>query len=521
MTSIRANTGVPTMRVTRPTVSQASPFTLSDAEFYAWLSAQGSRYRSDSIYLEAASLVEHHCDEPIVAGRTLCAAPSVDLGATKPSPNALIRDRWHNLKVTATQTKSFTSGSPSGTLTVSALSLALPAGFVIGLPNQQGFLQLTVNAALGATTISVQRIYTDVSISSSDILYPNNGYFYQRGCGAPVVRNVALVGDPNPRMNPGFETSRKYACDGIAIQAMGSLVENVLVDNMPGHGVWISSPAATSTLGGAALIWDQWEPVLGGRICARSCLSGITLGATDAVYNDLTAVGCRDYGVRITGFYTQGKSIHAYGCGVGVSLDGGTLAGSVESENCNFGINLFAASQIGGMLIYDNRYRGLVVETYSANIGSIYIRHGNSETIADGYPTGWAMVVKGFSNRFVCPALDINARAGSKGFLLGEFGNGHVLEDIRIGGLVVGYESPGSRGLEIGQHVKGSGIDLGLNGFANCLYINDGITMSGSTVHIRGTSTNTIRWPGDDTPRTFTDPHIPVAYTDVIQFHVY
>lgn len=516
------NQAIPTMRNTRPVVPRnADPSVFWDDEFYLWLLSQGSRYRNDPVYVEAASLISHTWEEPFVAGRSLCTPPATDLGKNYPSPNALIRDRWHGLNIVTTQTKSFDTAHPSGTLTIQALGKALPAGFVIGFPSLQ-YLQLTANAAFGATSLSVKKIWNDTNVTSGDIATPRNGYFSQQGDPSPRVRDMVLVGDPDPRINPGFETARKYACDGIAIEAMGANIENVLISNFPGHGLWINDPLAATTLASLVLPWDVIVPHVG-YVEVERCLSGITIGSTDGKFDTLIASGCRDYGVRLKGFSIQGNKIHGFGSyGPGVWMENGGMVGTVEGESSDYGVDISGRAQCNSVWAYNNTYRGVLIDSYEVSIGTISVQHNSGATDSNYYPTGYALIVHGFSNRFTCPSIHLDAKNGSYGMLLGKITYDHTLEEVRVAGRITGTESPGDYGLVIGQPLNGSVVDMNVNGFLNNVWMWDAVTLAGNTLNFRGTSAQTIRWPNGVTG-TFQTPNIPVAINNAnkVNFHVY
>jgi hypothetical protein len=513
-TNIHAEPAAPIISNIRPSVAQPDPFTFWDDEVYAFLLAQGTRYRSTPIYTDAAALISHKWSEPIVAGRSMCVAPSVDGGYSKPSPNALIRDRWHDLIVKSTQTKSFTTGSPQGTLAVTALDRAIPAGFVIGHAGED-FLILVSDAAIGATSITVKKIYSDVTVSANDEYGANNGFFYQRGEGSPMVERMVLIGDPFPLINPGFEATRKYSCDGVAVSAMGGHYDKLRIESFPGHGLWVSSPTAFPTVTSRTMPWDKLELNLVDVSVSR-CLSGITCNATDAMFGKLVTQGCRDYGVRFNGFAMEGDSIHSYGCNVGTSFPGGVYANVVQGESCNFGFETFNITEIGTLRVYSNTYRGFLSDAYNVFINNAFIQQDSGATNGDSYPTGWAAVNNG--SRLMSPAFAVEAN-GCDGFLLGT--SVHVMDQCRLAGRVEGNSASNKSGLKFACDFKGNVVDFNVNGFTNAVYFNN-VAVVGNTMNFRGVTGNTVRWP-DGTTGTFGTPNVPagLSSTNQIAFHVY
>jgi hypothetical protein len=519
MTTLTLRAGSPLIRTTRPSVVQSiSPLVFNDDDYYTWLQSQGSRYRSTPIYVDAASVIAHRWDQPLVADRAMCVAPSVDGGYNSPSPNALIRDRWHDLVITATETRSFTSGSPTHTLSVESLDRDIAAGFVIGFTG--GYLVVTADAATGATSLSLSRIFFDVAVTSGDEATAHNGFFYQRGEGSPLLDNLVLMGDPNPLINVNpvaYESTRKYACDGVAIAAMGATFNNLRIQNFPGHGLWASSTTASSTLNGTTLPWDQHELQLN-NVFVDKCLSGITVLSTDTMFGKLVASACRDYGVRFTGFAAMGDSIHAYGCNVGISLQGGAFCNAVQGETCNFGIEVFNTSQIGSVRAYNNTYRGFVANAYNIQVGRMFVTHASATTIADSYATGYAVAMP--AARFTCHDMTIDASNGANGMSFGtSAGN---LVEARMAGRINGDDTASTYGLRITHSILGSDLDFNINRFPNCLYIDNGVTLTGNSMKFRGTSSNTIRW-ANGTTGTFTTPNIPagVSSANSVSFLVY
>jgi hypothetical protein len=512
---------IPVIRNKRPRVIQSTaPNVLSAADLDAWMLSQGSRYRSTSIPIDAATQISHCLSEPIIAGRGLIDGDAgMVAGQNSPSPTSLIKDRWHDLVITATETKTFSVATPQSTLAVEAIDRVIPAGFVISFDG--GSLTVMVSAAVGAVSLTLRRIHFDVTVNSNDEAIAANGYFYQQGEGSPLLSTMALVGHPDPHISPGSESARKYSCDGVAVSAMGGIYQNLELFNFPGHGLWVSSPTNFSTLAQLQLPWDKIELYLD-NIWVGHCLSGITVAATDAQFSTLVAAGCRDYGIRFLGYAGQGSQMHCYGCGVGVSIPNGIYANIIQAETNNYGGEVFGYSQIGSWRGFGNTYRGLLVDSLSVNIGSLLLSHSSGATSADPYPTGWAAVVRGFSDRFMCSQVGIDADSGAKGLMLGQDGYAHDLFEMQLKGRITGYNSPGPDGLRIGQTVVGSDLNLNVNGFANCLWISNGVSLAGNTIRIRGTSTNTVRW-ADGTTGTYAAPNIPAAVSSAneISFHVY
>lgn len=507
-------------RLNRPAAVQEDPLVFWNPEIYDLLQAQGARYRSTPIYVESGSELSHHWDQPIVADRTLCAVPSVDGGYVVPSPNCLVGDRWHNLRITATQTKSFAGGSPSGTLSIEALSQSLEAGFVIGF--EDGYLLVTATATVGATSLALQRITGNVTVTSGDVAVANNGYFYQRGIGCPLIGPMNLAADPLPLMDDprNNEATRKYACDGVAVSAMGAVFDKLLIRGFPGHGLWVSNPTALPTLTQRESPWDMWETHVG-YANARDCLAGITLNSTDGTFDTLIGGGCRDYGVRLTGGNIQGGKIHGWGCGLGLWLSLGGHIDHAEGENCNYGANIFTPSSIGVIKVWDNRYRGLLMDVYETTIGAIDATHARSETSADPYATGYAFVLSGWNDRVNCQSVLVKASNGANGWVFGSTNNHtNIRNDLK--GSVYSSDSSGTYGLRIKQSMSANGLKFDLNGFANCLYFDDGVVLTSNTFDFYGVTGNTIRW-ADGTTGTFGTPNIPagVSAANDIEFHVY
>jgi hypothetical protein len=226
--------------------------------------------------------------------------------------------------------------------------------------------------------------------------------------------------------------------------------------------------------------------------------------------------------VRFTGGAAQGGEIHAFGDGVGISTVG-IYASSLQGESCDYGMELLGAdNQVGAIIAFNNKYRGVLIEAYSTLVGSIAAVHSSGLTSGNSRPTGYALVIYGFSNRFSCPSIGIDASAGASGLQFGAAGYDHTLEEMNAVGRITGFNSPGAYGLEIGQSLAGSRIDMNVNGFANCVYIHDGVALAGNSLKFRGTSTNTVRWANGATG-TFASPAVPVGVsgTNSVEFHVY
>ncbi len=513
-------------RLTRPAIVQDDPLAFWNDQLYATLQAQGGgRYRDTPIYTDAGSVISHYWDQPIVAGRTMCAVPTTDLGYNYPSPNALIRDRWHDLAITATSSIHLTEGSPTDDLDIEPLDRALEAGFVIGFGYPE-YVLLTADAAIGATTISVQRIYADVTVDPDDVGEANNGYFFQRGCGCPRLSDLNLAADPYPLMdNPRFnEATRKYACDGIAVSAMGAQLSGIRVFNFPGHGLWSASPSASSTLSQRQSMWDFWEPRITDATILN-CLAGATLNGTDTQFGTIVGAGCRDYGLRMKGYNIQGGTVHTWGCGIGTWMSNGGHITDLESENCDYGVQIDYKSDIGSMNVYGNHYRGVYIDGFNLQIGSMYIQHASSDTSADSQPTGYALVIRA-ADRLNCPNVIVDATDGGQGVVLG---NGQPILKCQLAGAIGGYtlnSGPGAKGLHIkASSIKGSTFNFAVNDFADCVYfehMNDLANVKGNQIHFSGITSNTILWPNDATG-TFGTPAIPTALSDTntIAFHVY
>lgn len=530
-------------RLTRPPAAQSDPLVFWNNELYTFLQAQGDRYRSAPIYLDAASTVAHFWDKPIVAGRSMCAAPAVDGGYANQSPNALIRDKTSDLRITATgalSTNPLTTGTPNGTLAISALDRALQAGFVLEFPG--GYVKLTANASAGATSLSLRRINADVSISATHVGIARNGYFYQRGSGCPQVNNVVLCGDPNPLMDDPRhnENSRKFACDGIAVNAMGGHYDKVICFNFPGHGMFIGSNTAFSTLEMRFAPWDIIEVHLG-YVSVLNCLTGVTLTASDSQFDSITAAGCRDYGTRLHGPNVQGKTIHSWGCQLAHWSDLGGRAEHIEAESSDYGANIFGKSEQGVIKAWSNWYRALLFDGYETSFKAIhadqdnYATTGAADPTGGVYPTGYAVVFRGFNDNVVCPAMIVKGRNGASGFCFGQ-DNNHNNEGNQLVGSIIG-DGSGSYGLDLRQHLVGSNFSFNVNGFIDEVYIRDGVTLFGNKLDFYGTSNSTVRWPGESAGvrHSFSSPGIPntaqaaspsgfvtgIASSNNITFHVY
>jgi hypothetical protein len=291
--------------------------------------------------------------------------------------------------------------------------------------------------------------------------------------------------------------------------------------------VYIELAGPDSTLSAQTISWDKPENYIG-RISADHCLSGISIQSTDAQFNALIAAACRDYGVQILGFATQGNMIHAYGVeGVGVYLPNGGIINSIEGETCGTGIELFGGGEFGTFKAFSNTYRGILIEAFQVMVHAINATHASKASTGHAYPEGYALAVVGWCDSFVCPALNIYAPGATGGFRLGRaLSKAHVMAEIRTAGRIFGDGSTtGTYGFEVDQPLVGSVFDLTIGGFEHGVYFHDATTitsLAGNSFHFRGASSNTVRWP-DGTTGTFDSPNTPtsVSNTNEVTFHVY
>lgn len=495
----------------RPAVETTTYQGLSIDDYVAFLRSR-QNYTATPIYIEATGDYSYRMDSPIVAATSLCAPPSVDGGADNPSPNALIRDRYIGLRVTAAGNLILTSGTSTGTLAVNALDRALPRGFVLTFSG--GIIQLRAAAAAGATSLDVARIYTDVTITTSQVGTPTNGFFAQGGTTRARLANLCLAGDPNPLIARGYDAGRKYACDGIAVTGIGCRYENLVISNFPGHGIYATYPVNSSTLYGVTTPWDSTE-VYFRDLTVTKCFSGITIGATDCVADALLVSECRDYGVRFMGFAAQVGRVHAYGCGKGIWASGNVYADQLEGETCDYGVVLAGGSdrsQIGSVRSFDNAYVGLSLAVGNGWIGSAIVDHrtntpdGNAPS-ADLPGTGYAVVLGSWADYFTITHLRITCFDAAQGLLLGHSA-GKTLTGLDLRGTVSGVT--GTYGVHVPYPLAGSNLELVVAGFTTGVYFGDDCALTGNRLVFRGPAATTIRWP-DGTTGTFATPNIPTA----------
>ena len=483
-------------------------------------------YRTSPIYLDAANSVSYYTNKPIVAARSMCGEPSVDGGYATFSPNALIRDRYYNLVVTATGNCTLNSGHPTDTLNIAALDRALPAGFVLDFTGG-GIVQLTTAAALGATNLSVARIYTDVAITTSQTGAPINGTFAQKGTCYPKINDVVLVGDPNPLISRGFDAGRKYSCDGIAISAMGTRIRNVNISNFNGHGVWVSYPYNSSTVYGISSPWDV-EKLFLDDITVANCFSGVTVNSTDPVIGTITAREIRDYGVRFNGFANQVGTIHAFGCGTGVYCKGNVYADKLQGETSGYGVilgDLSDKSQISQVRAFNNTYVGLAINVGNTWIGSAIVDH--SSTSIDGNPagangvaaTGYSTVLGSYADSVTINYLRISCTGNARGLMIGNSGS-KTIGAIDLSGVIIG--STGTYGIHVPYSMTACNLNFVVGGFTYGVYFGNTSVLTANRIILRGPSATTIRW-ADSTTGTFDTPNIPtgVNNNNYVSIHPY
>ncbi len=530
MTAPQANPVLPRLSNTRPTIPLTGTFPtiFGETEFRAYLATQGKRYRTDPIYIEAGSMLEGNVDQPLIAGTALCPDSGTIAGSGSPSPRALIRDRWHDLAVTVTDPVVLTTSTPAS-FGVTGVDRDLPQGFVLGFDGGANLVMLAAAAASGATSLSLTKIYNNVNIADNSVGIARNGYFFQNGTGCPNFHNLFLVGDPNPMMNDPRtqEATRKYSCDGIALAAAGAVYDNVFIYNFPGHALWCESAIDSNTFGGPSGAnknshLDFFEVNLKYVNC-NNCLSGITINASDGKFGTLIASGCRDYGVKLNGANNQGDKIHVWGCGTGAIFNLGGHADHVEGENNNYGVNILTSPcEFGTIKVWDNSLRGLYIDTYETMINSIQASHATAfDSGSDPFyqTTGFAVIIKDFCDRLMCPAMFAKATAGAQGVRIG-INHDHTMVGTQLQGSILGDASPGEKGLYLRADMSGCKLEFHVGGFAKSVYVEDDVTLAGNKIDLYGTSATTIRW--DDTNLTFADG-VPanVSTNNDVTLHVY
>lgn len=498
-------------QVTRPYIPIASFAGLSNTERRTWLQSLGNHYRSVPLYLEAASYVsgQQGLATPLVAATSLCNAPVSDGGATTFSPNGLVCDRYYTMSLTAGSTLALTAPA-TGNLTVTATDRALPKGFAIffqsGAGHTGGIVQLTAAVSAGATTLPVSTIYTNTDIVSTQVGKPLNGYYSQGGIPSPIVRDLQLSADPNPVMSPGAEGSRYYACDGLALSAIGSTIENVTAFGFPGHGFYLTYPLNHTTANNSFSPWDFEKNTYNG-LAAHDCLTGISILCTDARYDQLAAVNCRDYGVQFVGSDAQGGTVHSYGVvGTGIKAWLRTFGSHWYGDSCYYGIDLTGAgSIINSVRCFNNTYSGLRIFGTANKVGAAILEH--TATGTNGTGTGYTAFFSSSAGYSTIRDLTIlGGASGANGVLLGD-NTSTTLSSITLNGQIFGA---GTYGLKVVCPLSGCDMNLYIAGYTNDVYFTSDATLTGCYLRFKGATAATIHW-SDGTTGTFGTPNIPVA----------
>ena len=535
-----AGNAPPIIRNTRPThPAFADPVTIWDEDVIAFLEAQGDRYRETPILLEAASYVAHFWDQPLVASKTMCAEAATAGDYDSPSPKFLIGDNWHNMAFTVTEVDDvvFNDTNPHA-VDVSALPKALKAGFVLqftGLAGATSYLVLMADAAQGATSISCRKLYWNWTVYTDQVVTACNGYYYQQGVPASMLQNLCLVGDPRGVNDAdmlefyrpddqgywdGLRT-HDYSCDGVAIRASGAVVDNLLIVNFPGHGLYMSGSEYGGTNTSMHLPWDtKWENQIG-TVTVSGAMAGITFSAVDGQFDSLIASGCRDYGIRLNGGNIQGNMIHTWGNTLGLWMSLGNQINQIEAETNLHGMcALGDTCQIGAIRAWDNLRTGVLFDVYQSTVGSMWIKqgfqgseqvhpyHDSVNPISSSYPVNYALVIRGWTGGFVCPSIYIFTTNGVNGFQLGQ-DNNFVNRGVHLKGFIAGEDATaGLYGLRICQDLTGSTLDFNISGYDRALWFDDYLFLDGNSFKFRGPSVNTVRW-SDGTTGTFESPNIP------------
>jgi hypothetical protein len=512
------------LKTIRPSFPNTNFHGIDDATLRANLQAL-SDYRTSPIPMESGCLIEGSAgfNSILIASESMCTPPSVDGGCMVPSPNALIKDGYYNLLVTAGASHTFTAGAPTATLAVSAIDRALPAGFQIKFP--AGYLVLTAAAAAGATSLALSRLYNDVAVVSSDVAINANGYFPQGGICCPTVRNWLLCADPNPRIssNFAFETTRKYACDGLAFEASAALIQNLILTGFPGHGIYASYALDPATQSANFAPLDH-EKIHIENTTVRHSLCGLTIAATDAVTDNHTSQGCRDYGMLLLGNAIQVGKNHNFGCGIAAMLlsGAGTIGdGNWELENSGIGLDVAetAAGSIIGASVraFSNSHCDARIMAPNCYVAAIHIN--NSTTTADGgdpNPTGYSVVIGTYADRLDLPSAYIDTTSGN-GLLIGSNAS-DTLQCQQINARVGGS---GTHACHVAGHLAGTHLNVVLDdSHTNGFYVEDGIALTANRITLRGASSRPTRW-ADGTTGTLGSPNIPSGVRTSNQIEIY
>lgn len=505
---------------TRPSIAIANPLGMSEADYLTWAGTRPHK-RSTPIYVETASLHRGRKSNPIVADSTMCAQISgSDGGYATYSPKSLIRDKYIDMVVTATSALTLSTGSPTGNLSVSALSQALPIGFLLKF-GDSNWVSLTQAAAKNATTLHLRVLYPDIYgslvISIGNHATPLNGYFYQGGTPGSELDNYALIGMASPIVRSGNWDAMKYSCDGVAISSAAAVARNLLISNFPGHGFYSTfhvDPRARVDVG--ELPYDNPEILFEGINQVKNCLAGFTLNAADSRNaGTLIARGCRDYGIRLNGSAIQGGAYHGYASKIGVWISQPAFPQHVRGEDSDYGVILDAQSptssgqsQIGGLRTLSNKYLGVRVLGAEIHCGSMEIVHSSNLTNnSDPYPTGWGLNLGSFVEGFSCPSLYIDNSGGTaNGCRFGQF-TVNTMKTIHMQGRLKG--GGGAVGLQLGVGLVGSVLNLNIDNYTRALDFGSGQgPFQGNDWTFRGAASSAIKWP-DGSDGRFDAPNYP------------
>lgn len=513
----------------------ASIYGWDDTTYYQYLQSQ-RQYRDTPIYVSGGSMLAGLTGyrTPLVASRNMCSTsntqPSFASGAGYRSKVALVADPYVGFYVTGTGTSQiimtgagiYGQANSTGLFLCSPLTKNLPSGFQLGFYNSinttvRGYVRVTSNVASGATSFGIVTIYDPVSISGNDLGFNRASYTTQRGNPSNIIKDLNLIGDPNPFINnlwDPYEASRQYNCDGLSVSSIGTSISNCIANNFPGHGFWITYPLVSSTLAGNIDSLDN-EVLFIDNLQAHHCLCGITIESTDTKCGQLIAHRCRDKGVQLLGAGLHTPSVHAYGCGTGIHVNSAIYNATLQGESCNYGTWVDGTayrSTIHTVRGYDNTYLAAKFLVPNIDVGACQIKHSStSQTVntPSNYLDGWAMHLGAYCINCNFNYINIECTNSARGLFLGTNNpSTQTWSNTKIHGVIGG--DGGATGVYFYSPFNNNNIDLYVGGFTNDIYFDSNCIFSGSEIVFRGPNDSNIRW-SDGTTGTLEVPNIPTG----------
>lgn len=471
-----------------------------------------------------------------VAAASMVDADGSTTSFDDPSPAALISSRFLGLVVTSAEALTLNSGNLTDTLTVDAIDRDLPYGFVLQFGSE--YCALNAAATSGATTLSIRKIWNDCAIADNEEAVPGNRFYNQEGVLSVTLRDLVLMADPSTMMastDPWTnETAREYGLDAVVVDGLGWTLENITIDNFPGHGIFVMNMGANATRAGTFTPWEREDTNIKSFSISR-CLAGLTVEAGDVYIGDGAVHTVRDAGFHALGVCEFDK-LHLYGCGIGAEIESFVRGQYLETEFCqNAGDVLAGAShtQITQWRAYGNTGRCVRWFTDNGWVGKFHLDHAVTDQ-----PT---LLVGQFADHTVFDKVYIDAAGEADGITIGD-GTSEILDNFQMDATVLTAGGTfGTRFVcdmahcDIKIHSDGdsddSGPDQGDVLFeSTCqaegcsfeiwlptdgsFWMEDSSDMTGCTLIIRGDGDAIVRWPGQTGTGTLTDPDLDETTQD-------